>query len=70
VYIKVGQCLLQEQLEYHNMQAIELSLRTGISKTQLSGYMNNSRCMSLKTAKIISFVLHCQIEDLYQFTIR
>lgn len=64
IYVEVGQCLVKQLLLSKNMQIIDLSLRTGISKTQLSGYLSGYRCMSLKSAKAISYVLSCKIDDL------
>jgi DNA-binding Xre family transcriptional regulator len=69
IHVEIGQCLVKQLLSSRNMQVIDLSLKTGISKTQLSGYMSGYRCMSMKSAKAISYALHCQLDDLYLFKI-
>lgn len=67
--VRFGQCLLQEILNRKGMTQIELSIATGISKTQISDYINNRVRMSLKNAKIISLALNCSIDDLYEWDI-
>jgi putative transcriptional regulator len=66
---EVGHCLLQHLLDKKKMTQIELSRRTGISKQQISDYINNRRIMSLKNARIISRALGCIIDDLYKWKI-
>lgn len=63
----LGRCLLQQRLRERKMSQIELSLATGISESMISKYANNYKVMSLKQAKLISDVLHCLIEELYDW---
>lgn len=62
-----GRCLLLAILEKKRMSQADLSSKTNISRTQISEYISNSRIMSFKNAVIISSVLGCKIEDLYEW---
>lgn len=64
---KVGKCLLSDRLKKADLTQVELSELTNISKSQISEYVNNKHIMSLETARIISKVLNCYIEDLYEW---
>lgn len=63
----VGKCLLHELLKHSYMTPTDLAEKTGISKQQLSAYINNKRHMTLATARIISRALKCHIDDLYEW---
>jgi transcriptional regulator with XRE-family HTH domain len=58
-------CLLGDLLKKADLSQIRFSELTGIPKSQISEYVNDKHVMSLETAKIISHVLKCPIEDLY-----
>jgi plasmid maintenance system antidote protein VapI len=62
---KVGKCLLSDRLKKADLTQTELAELTSIPKSQISEYVNNRHVMSLATAKIISHVLKCNIEELY-----
>lgn len=67
--IIVGRCLLQEVLDNKKISRTQLMDRTGMSKQQVSNYINGDKLMSLKTAIKISYVLKCNILDLYEWNI-
>lgn len=50
-----------------DMNQQQLSERSRIPKSQISEYINNKHVMSLESAKTISHILECDIEDLYQW---
>lgn len=62
---KVVKCLLGDRLKKADLTQTELAEMTNIPKSQISEYVNNKHVMSLETARIISYVLNCNIEDLY-----
>lgn len=62
-----GRCLLQTILNRVNMSQTELALRTGISQRMISYYATGEKRMSIDAARIISVVLGCRMEDLYEW---
>lgn len=68
--ITIGKCLLPKLLNRKRMTQADLSDKTGISKTQISEYIGNTRKMSLANAKLIAHVLKCHIDDLYEWKIK
>jgi plasmid maintenance system antidote protein VapI len=64
---KVGKCTLSDRLKKADLTQTKLAELTSIPKSQISEYVNNKHVMSLETAKIISHVLKCHIEDLYNW---
>ncbi|OME59627.1 XRE family transcriptional regulator [Paenibacillus odorifer] len=48
------------------MTQAELSRRTEYSPQQISNWVNNREMMSYDAAATISYVLGCQMEDLYE----
>jgi putative transcriptional regulator len=66
----IGKCLLLKILNRKRMTQTNLSDLTGISKTQISEYIANTRKMSLANAKLIAHVLKCHIDDLYEWKIK
>lgn len=64
---QVGRCLLRFRLQLAKMSQAELARRLGITKQQVSKYVNGDRQMSLKTAKNVASLLKCSIEDLYEW---
>lgn len=67
--ILVGRCLLQNILDQKKVSRTQLMDRTGMSKQQISNYINGEQTMSLKTAIKISYVLNCRVLDLYDWQI-
>lgn len=63
----VGKCYLADLLEKADLTQAELAELTGIPKSSISGYVNDTHIMSLVSAYKISYVLNCRIEDLYQW---
>lgn len=63
-----GRCLLKHLLHKKKLTPTELSEKTGISRTQISSYMANTRTMSLKNARLIAVTLDIHIDDLYSWS--
>jgi DNA-binding XRE family transcriptional regulator len=49
------------------MTQIDLAEQMGITVQQINKYVMNKQVMSLKVAKNIAFILHCHIDDLYEW---
>lgn len=49
------------------MMQVDLARRLKVSKQQINKYATNEQKMSIQTAKNISFVLNCSIEELYEW---
>lgn len=49
------------------MGQAELARKLNITRPQINKYVNNAQGMSLRVAYNISRILHCQIEDLYEW---
>lgn len=65
--VVVGRCLLQDILNSSKLSQVDLSIKTGISTTQLSDYKSKNRVMSLKNARVIAQALNCNMDDLYEW---
>jgi DNA-binding Xre family transcriptional regulator len=65
--LKRGKCLLRHLLRKRRMTQVELIHRTGISKSNMSRYVNNIDKMNIDTAATIAYALGCRIEDLYEW---
>ncbi|MFS0657466.1 helix-turn-helix transcriptional regulator [Niallia alba] len=65
----IGKCLLQNLLDKSKMTKTQLSDKTDIKLNQISRYLTNESHMSLSTARKISKVLNCKIDDLYEWKI-
>ena len=65
----IGRCLLQEVLDRKRISRTYLMDRTGMSKQQVSNYINNQQFMSLTTALKVSHVCKCKIEELYEWQV-
>ncbi|WP_231293331.1 helix-turn-helix transcriptional regulator [Sporosarcina sp. P33] len=44
-----------------------LAKSLNVTKQQVNKYVTNRQRMSLETAKNISSIVHCEIEDLYEW---
>ncbi|MED0709674.1 helix-turn-helix transcriptional regulator [Aneurinibacillus aneurinilyticus] len=62
-----GRCLLRNRLAERKMTQVELAEKLELKPQRISDYIYNRRPMSLNVAKSISDVLHCNIEDLYEW---
>lgn len=62
-----GRCLLQEILDRKKLSRSYITDRTGMTKQQISSYINNDRTMSFKNAKLIADVVGCHVDDLYEW---
>lgn len=63
----VGKCHLRELLKKRGLNQTELALKLGVTPQQINHYITRKRVMTLSTAKSISTILNCDIEDLYDF---
>jgi putative transcriptional regulator len=63
----VGKCNLADLLRKADLTQVELAELTNIPKSSISGYVNGTHTMSLISAYRISYVLRCDIKDLYQW---
>jgi DNA-binding XRE family transcriptional regulator len=64
---KVGRCLLSLRLKEAGMDQTDLAYRLNVTKQQINKYATNRQRMSLETAKNISSILGCSMEDLYEW---
>lgn len=64
---KVGKCLLNDRLEYANITQSELARKLKVTRQQINKYVTNEQGMSLQVAYNIALILHCKIEDLYEW---
>jgi transcriptional regulator with XRE-family HTH domain len=68
--VLVGKCLLHKLLKRSYMTQTDLSVKTGISISQLSAYINNKQTMSLPTALLIAWALDCNVKELYDWKVK
>ncbi|MHA6530151.1 helix-turn-helix domain-containing protein [Paenibacillus sp. BAC0078] len=78
VKISRGRCRLRYLLKRVNMKQTELSrlsgynkdddptVRKGFSRHQISNWVNNKEFMSYEAAMIVSYLIGCQMEELYE----
>lgn len=66
---KPGRCLLKQCLHKIGKDQQWLSDVTGISKAQISMYVNRRRVMALETAMTIAGAIGCSIDDLYEWIV-
>lgn len=64
---KVGRCLLRDLLYRNDMTQLELAEEMGITVQQVNKWVKNRQIMSLPTAKNVSEILRCRIDDLYEW---
>lgn len=64
---KVGRCLLRYRLKEAGMTQVDLAAKMNVKPQQINKYVTNERVMSLQTAYNIASILHCQIEELYEW---
>lgn len=63
----VGRCLLRKRLKEADISQQELAEKMGVTVQQINKYVLNKQKMSIQTAKNVSSILKCQIEDLYEW---
>ncbi|MBT2215882.1 helix-turn-helix domain-containing protein [Virgibacillus dakarensis] len=65
---KVGRCLLRSKLQDANMSQLELATKLNVTRQQINKYVSDPpTIMTLQVAKNIAAILHCSIEDLYEW---
>lgn len=64
---KVGRCLLQELLDKSDLNQVELAELLGVKVQQVNKYVQGKQKMHIQTAKNISSILKCSMEDLYEW---
>lgn len=64
---KVGRCLLRELLDDANMEQTELANKLNVTKQQINKYVTNKQLMSLEVSRNVASIMHCRIEDLYEW---
>jgi predicted XRE-type DNA-binding protein len=67
--LEVGKCLLKYQLDKIGMSQQELANLLKMPRSQISDYVHKRKIMSLKTGKLISIIVDCDISDLYEWII-
>lgn len=65
----VGKCRLRKLLEQKDMSQSTLARKLNTTPQQVQHYVQNTRMMSLTTAKRIALILDCLIDDLYEWEI-
>ena len=63
----VGRCLLRKRLKEADITQQEIAEKMGVTVQQINKYVLNKQKMSIQTAKNVSSILKCQIEDLYEW---
>jgi DNA-binding Xre family transcriptional regulator len=63
----VGKCLLADRLHALDIKPVELSRKTGIPLSTISGYINGKYIMKIHNARTIAKALNCEPNDLYEW---
>ncbi|WP_411236505.1 helix-turn-helix transcriptional regulator [Bacillus infantis] len=64
--IKVGRCLLRDIIKTRGMTIQQLANRLGVSRQQVSKYVNDKKKMSFETALNVAAVLDVSVMELYE----
>lgn len=64
--VKVGRCLLRDILKVKGMTIQQLANRLGVSRQQVSKYVNDKKKMSFETALNVAAVLDVSVLELYE----
>ncbi len=64
---KVKRCLLRNLLRNADMEQRELADLLGVRVQQVNKYVLDKQKMSIQVAKNISFILKCEIDELYEW---
>ncbi|WLR53594.1 helix-turn-helix transcriptional regulator [Mesobacillus subterraneus] len=64
--VKVGRCLLRDILKVKGMNIQQLANRLGVSRQQISKYVNDKKKMSFETALNVAAVLDVSVMELYE----
>ncbi|QVY62947.1 helix-turn-helix transcriptional regulator [Cytobacillus gottheilii] len=59
--------MLRERRLAQGLTQQQLSERTSVDSKQIGDYENNRYIMKVSTAKVFADLLHCSIEDLYEW---
>lgn len=62
----LGRCLLDQRLHERGWDRNKLIKATGFNFRMISFWTTNARVMSLPSALIVSNVLKCSVQDLYE----
>ncbi len=65
--LKVGKCLLSDRLKCADITQQELAEILHVQKSRISEYVNNKHVMNYETARNVSSILGCSMEDLYEW---
>ena len=65
--VDVGKCLLSDRLLEARMTQQDLADKMGVTRQQINSYAKDNRLMTLPVAMNIALILHCNIEDLYEW---
>ncbi len=63
----VIRCTLRDRRKAQGLSIRDLETKSGIPRSWLSEYENNRKLMSLETAAKLAIVLHCTLDDLFEF---
>lgn len=64
---KVGRCLLKDLLTQNKMSQSDLASLMDVTVQQINKYVLGGQKMHIETAKNISAILKCSMEDLYEW---
>ncbi|WP_170289300.1 helix-turn-helix domain-containing protein [Metabacillus lacus] len=64
--VKVGRCLLRDILKDQGISIQQLANRLGVSRQQVSKYVNDKKKMSFETALNVAAVLNVSVLELYE----
>ncbi|PLR93235.1 helix-turn-helix transcriptional regulator [Bacillus sp. T33-2] len=64
---QIGKCLLSERLRQAGMTQAQLAERLGVTRQQVSKWVRGQQRMTLESAKNVSVILDCYIEDLFEW---
>lgn len=63
---RLAECLLLDLLKKKGMSQSEFARRLGVSRQYINKLINGDRTMTLEMAINSSFILDCQVNDLYK----
>ncbi|WP_315973914.1 helix-turn-helix domain-containing protein [Paenibacillus melissococcoides] len=62
-----GRCLLKVRIKEANTTQAELARKSGYSPQRISNWANNREPMPYEVAVLISYMLNCHAEDMYEW---
>lgn len=66
---RLGECLLQQQLDKRNISQSEFARRMKCSRQHVNNLIKGKRVMSLEFAINASYILNCDLKDLYEIVV-